>query len=168
MLRGGKEVLRRSQQHWDCVFTHPAPPPPRLQLKKSQPDLKLGEVGKATGEAWKALSDKVGGWVGGGSAGGGWGFACGAGGLGGRAPNAAPQTLLNHPILAFSGCVLQEKEPYNKKYAAAKVRPGPYTCAHNGRWFMIFPPPPWLPHSDPPRPHCTAFLSCLSPPAGQV
>ena len=65
VLRGGKEVLRRSQQHWDCVFTHPAPPPPRLQLKKSQPDLKLGEVGKATGEAWKALSDKVGGWVGG-------------------------------------------------------------------------------------------------------
>lgn len=34
------------------------PPPPLLQLKESQPDLKLGEIGKATGEAWKGLSDK--------------------------------------------------------------------------------------------------------------
>lgn len=31
---------------------------PALQLKESQPDLKLGEIGKATGEAWKNLSDK--------------------------------------------------------------------------------------------------------------
>ncbi|KAL4440420.1 hypothetical protein ABPG75_003421 [Micractinium tetrahymenae] len=30
----------------------------RKELKESQPDLKLGEIGKATGEAWKGLSDK--------------------------------------------------------------------------------------------------------------
>lgn len=30
----------------------------RVELKKSNPDLKLGEIGKATGEAWKELTDK--------------------------------------------------------------------------------------------------------------
>lgn len=39
----------------------PSPPSSSpLQLKESQPGLSLGEVGKATGEAWKELSDKVG------------------------------------------------------------------------------------------------------------
>jgi hypothetical protein len=30
-----------------------------VQLKKSDPDLKLGEIGKATGAAWGTLTDKV-------------------------------------------------------------------------------------------------------------
>lgn len=56
----------------DLFERSPAPPPSGrssplapspltrpVQLKESQPTLTLGEVGKATGEAWKELTDKV-------------------------------------------------------------------------------------------------------------
>ena len=62
VLPGGtraRVLLKRAQLSLSLPLRPTAAPhPARLQLKEKQPTLSLGEVGKATGEAWGKLSDK--------------------------------------------------------------------------------------------------------------